>query len=240
MAVKIVSVPVEFPLGLFLYMLRPCDEINLTNRFAVHQSLPCARGGGPLNGGSEGLSIPQSRCSRDSSLYTREPWALPRQLKKLEFDKDVIFIKLENAELTNIERIVAISKAAFDSDIDVGASEPDGPPDYDSISWHIQMKNEGHLLQAVIDGEIVGGAILFLDKDGEILYIGRIFIDPVHYRKGYGLSLMKMVEAYYSGIKKIKLDTPLWNLRTNAFYTKLGYCEVKRDEGFAYYQKELD
>ena len=149
-------------------------------------------------------------------------------------------MKLENAELKNIERIVAISKAAFDSDIDVGASEPDGPPDYDSIAWHIQMKNEGHLLQAVIDGEIVGGAILFLDKDSETLYIGRIFIDPVHYRKGYGLSLMKMVEAYCSGIKKIKLDTPLWNVRTNAFYTKLGYCEVRRDEEFAYYQKELD
>ena len=93
-------------------------------------------------------------------------------------------MELEIAELKNIERIVAISKAAFDSDIDVGSFRSDGPPDYDSIAWHIQMKNEGHLLQAVIDGEIVGGAILFLDKDGEILYIGRIFIDPVHYRKG--------------------------------------------------------
>ena len=149
-------------------------------------------------------------------------------------------MKLENAELNNIEKNVAISKAAFDSDIDVGASEQDRPPDYDSLSWHIQMKNEGYLLQAVIAGEIVGGAILFWDKDGEILYIGRIFIDPIHHRKGYGLSLMKMVETYYSGIKKIKLDTPLWNVRTNAFYTKLGYCEVRRDEEFAYYQKELD
>ena len=149
-------------------------------------------------------------------------------------------MKLETAELKNIERLVAISQAAFDGDINVGASAPDAPPDYDSIPWHIQMKNDGHLLQAVIDGEIVGGAILFLNKDGEYLYVGRIFIDPVHYRKGYGLSLMKMVEAYYSGIKKIKLDTPLWNVRTNAFYAKLGYCEVKRDEGFAYYQKELD
>ena len=102
------------------------------------------------------------------------------------------------------------------------------------------MKNEGHLLQAVIDGEIVGGAILFLDKDGETLYIGRIFIDPVLHRKGYGLSLIKLVEAYYPGIKKIKLDTPLWNVRTNAFYTKLGYYEVKRDGEIAYYQKELD
>ena len=159
---------------------------------------------------------------------------------KLESDKDMVFMNLENAELKNIERIVAISKAAFDSDIHVGASESDAPPDYDSIPWHVQMKNEGHLLQAVIAGEIVGGAILFLDKDGETLYIGRIFIDPVHHRKGYGLSLMKMVETYYPSIKKIKLDTPLWNVRTNAFYTKLGYCEVSRDEEFAYYQKELD
>ena len=148
-------------------------------------------------------------------------------------------MKLENAELNNIERIVAISKAAFDSDINVGASEPDAPPAYDSIAWHTQMKNEGHLLQAVIAGEIVGGAILFLDKDCETLYIGRIFIDPVHHRKGYGLSLMKMAETYYPGIKTIKLDTPLWNVRTNAFYTKLGYRKVKRDEEFAYYQKEL-
>ena len=96
---------------------------------------------------------------------------------------------LENAESKHIERIVAISKAAFDSDIHVGARDADRPPDYDSVPWHIQMKNEGHLLQAVIDGEIVGGAILFADKDGETLYIGRIFIDPVHYRKGYGLLL---------------------------------------------------
>ena len=135
---------------------------------------------------------------------------------------------------------MAISKAAFDSDLHVGASEPDAPPDYDSIPWLVQMQKEGHLFQAVIDKEIVGGAILFLDKDSETLYIGRIFIDPVHHRKGYGLSLMKMVETYYSGIKKIQLDTPLWNVRTNAFYTKLGYRVVKQDNEFAYYQKEFD
>ena len=149
-------------------------------------------------------------------------------------------MKLENAEPKHIERIVDISKRAFESDIGVGGAIGDYPPEHDSLIWHEQMRNEGHLLQAVMDGEVVGGAILFVDKDGETLYIGRIFIDPVHHRKGYGLSLMKMVETIYPGIKKIKLDTPLWNVRTNAFYTKLGYCEVKRDEGFAYYQKELD
>ena len=48
---------------------------------------------------------------------------------KPEFDEDMIFMKLENAELKHIERIVAISKAAFDSDLHVGASEPDAPPE---------------------------------------------------------------------------------------------------------------
>ena len=149
-------------------------------------------------------------------------------------------MKLENAELKHIERIVALSKAAFDSDIHVGARETDRPPDYDSVPWHIQMKNEGHLLQVVIDEKIAGGAILFLDKDGETLYIGRIFLDPSYYRNGYGLSLMKMVETFYPGIRTIKLDTPIWNVRTNAFYTKLGYCEVNRDDYSVYYQKVLD
>lgn len=148
-------------------------------------------------------------------------------------------VKLENAELKNIERIVTISKTAFDSDINVGAKEVVGPPYYDSISWHIQMKNEGHLLQVIIDGKIAGGAILYVNKDKDTLYVGRIFLDPVYYRKGYGLSLMKMVETFYPGIKIIKLDTPLWNIRTNAFYKKLGYCEVKRDQECVYYQKEL-
>ena len=148
-------------------------------------------------------------------------------------------MKLENAKLKHIERIVAISKSAFETDIEVGGAIGDYPPEYDSVTWHEQMRNEGHLLQAVVDGEIVGGAILFVDKEGESLYIGRIFIDPVHHRKGYGLSLMKLVEACYPGVRKINLDTPLWNVRTNAFYTKLGYREVKRDEEFAYYQKEL-
>ena len=116
----------------------------------------------------------------------------------------------------------------------------EGPPEYDSVAWHEQMFNERHLFQAEIDGEIIGGALLFLIDDGKTLYIGRIFVDPIHHRKGYGISLMELVESYYPSVKKIVLDTPLWNVRTNAFYKKLGYSEVKRDKEFAYLQKKLD
>ena len=71
------------------------------------------------------------------------------------------------------------------------------------------MKNEGHLLQVIIDEKIAGGAILYVNKDNDTMYVGRIFLDPVYYRKGYGLSLMKMIETFYPSIKIIKLDTPL-------------------------------
>ena len=36
------------------------DLSRMVSPFASHQSLPCVRGGGPPNGGSEGLTIPQS------------------------------------------------------------------------------------------------------------------------------------------------------------------------------------
>ena len=52
-------------------------------------------------------------------------------------------MKLENAELKYIEKIVAMSRAAFDSDIAVGATEPDGPPEYDSVPWHEDMLKKG-------------------------------------------------------------------------------------------------
>ena len=42
---------------------------------------------------------------------------------------------------------------------------------------------------------------------------------------------------YVSGVKEFTLDTPVWNVRTNAFYSKLGYHEIKRDKEFVFYSK---
>ena len=148
-------------------------------------------------------------------------------------------MKLVKAERTQLERIVAISKRAFETDTEVGGVVGDYPPEYDSIPWHVQMLNEGHLFQVLIDEEIVGGAILFLSENKESLYIGRIFIDPAHHRKGYGLALMKLVEKLYPNVKEINLDTPIWNARTNVFYKKLGYTEFKQEDGFVFYQKNI-
>ena len=105
-----------------------------------------------------------------------------------------------------------------------------------SLKYHMKMAKSGHLFKLTENGLILGGAILF--RRGGTLNIGRIFIDPQHFRKGYGIFMMREIEALFPEVKFFTLDTPAWNIRTNAFYTRLGYSEVKRDDEFIYYSKK--
>lgn len=131
--------------------------------------------------------------------------------------------------------LCGISKRAFDSDILVGATTPEGPPGYMSVSFHTKMARQGHLYKLVDDGLIVGGALLFPQND--VLNIGRIFVAPEHFRKGYGIFIMQETEKLFQEVKEYTLDTPVWNVRTNSFYSKLGYKEIKRDKEFVFYSK---
>ena len=131
-----------------------------------------------------------------------------------------------------------ISRQAFDSDVDAGAPSKGGPPGYMSLSYHIKMARMNHLFKLTENGLIVGGAILFPEKD--MMNIGRVFVSPEHFRKGYGTYMMREIEAMFPDAKGFTLDTPVWNIRTNHFYTKLGYSEVRRDRDFIYYLKTAD
>ena len=131
----------------------------------------------------------------------------------------------------------SISKQAFDSDVEAGAVSFGGPPGYRSVPFHVRMARTNHLFKLVDEnGVIIGGAVLF--RQGDTLNVGRIFIDPQHFRKGYGLFMMREIEAMYPDVRAFTLDTPVWNTRTNAFYTRLGYSEVKRDTDLVYYSKK--
>ena len=123
-----------------------------------------------------------------------------------------------------------ISKQSFDSDVEVGAPSAGGPPGYMSLKFHMN-----HLYKLTDNGLIVGGAILF--PDGDTLNIARIFVSPEHFRKGYGIYMMQEIEAMFPEVRTFTLDTPVWNTRTNSFYTGLGYTETGRSSEFIYYSK---
>ena len=144
-----------------------------------------------------------------------------------------IFTKASTSDALTLN---GISRRAFDSDILVGASSIGGPPGYKSLPFHTKMAKSNHLFKLVENGLIIGGAILFLDK--EKLNIGRIFISPENHRKGYGVFMMQEIEALYPMVKEFTLNTPIWNIRTKSFYKKLGYNEVRHDKEFVYYSKK--
>ncbi len=129
-----------------------------------------------------------------------------------------------------------ISKRAFDSDVKVGAVSSGGPPGYMSVSYHTKMARMNCLYKLTDNGLILGGAILFLDKDK--LNIGRIFVSPENHRKGYGIYMMQEIERMFPDVKEFTLDTPIWNVRTNSFYSKLGYKELRRNDEFIFYSKK--
>ena len=141
------------------------------------------------------------------------------------------------AEAKRVEKIVDMSIRAFETDANVGGAEGDCPPEFDSVEWHKQMAREGHLYQAMIGKDLVGAAIVFPDETGRSVYIGRIFIDSVYHRKGYGIRLMDCIEENFPYAAEFNLDTPCWNERTNAFYKRLGYRIIKVEDGFVFYQK---
>ena len=146
-------------------------------------------------------------------------------------------VRLVKAEEIHISELVKISKAAFESDVFVGAADGDFPPDYDSTQWHCEMMELGHLFVAICENKIVGGAIVFWQNKEKSVYVGRIFVSPSEFKKGYGIAIMNKIEAMYPQALIFNLDTPEWNLRTNKFYRKLGYKVQKTSDGFVYYQK---
>ena len=145
------------------------------------------------------------------------------------------FLKAGTADAASL---VAISKHAFDSDVEVGGTGAGGPPGYDSLAYHAKMARMGCLYKLTEDCKPVGGAILFANDDG--MNVGRIFVAPECFRKGYGIFMMQQIEERFPKIENFTLDTPIWNVRTNAFYRKLGYTEVRRDNEFVYYEKRRD
>ena len=124
------------------------------------------------------------------------------------------------AEADQVEKIVDMSISAFETDVNVGGGKGECPPEFDSVEWHL-----------------VGAAIIFPDETKNSVYIGRIFIDSIYHRKGYGIRLMECIEKDFPCAAEFNLDTPCWNERTKAFYKRLGYRIIKVEDGFIFYQK---
>jgi ribosomal protein S18 acetylase RimI-like enzyme len=88
-----------------------------------------------------------------------------------------------------------------------------------------------------VKNETVGFGAYFMKN----FYEGKVHFLDIHkeYRgHGYSVILMKYMikKLFESGAKIIKLDTRVNNIPARALYSKLGFSEVGKDDGFVHFE----
>lgn len=148
-------------------------------------------------------------------------------------------VTIELARPGDATALADISRRAFETDTAVGLAEAGGPPGYDSAVWQRSMMTKAAAYwKVLLDGRLVGGAIVFAHPRGNY-YLARIFLDPAYHRQGLGLQAMEAVLAHYPEAHTWRLETPPWNVRTRAFYEKLGFRVVRETEDDIFFQRTM-
>ena len=137
---------------------------------------------------------------------------------------------LKKARPTDAATLAAISERAFHSDVHCGAppGPPGGPPGYNSAQWQSMMMRMGDYYKILVDGQIVGGVIVFRKAPREY-ELGRIFVDPDFQNQGIGTQAFDFLWEEFPLAKRWTLGTPAWNRRTRHFYRKVGFVEIGED-----------
>ena len=154
----------------------------------------------------------------------------------------VVSIRL--AEPPEAAALAALSTRSFDSDVEVGAPGPGGPPGYDDPGWQLRMMRAADYYCILVDGALAGAAIVRDASEGE-QELGRFFLDPQWHRSGVGTRALALVMERYPQTRRWILDTPAWNPRTRAFYEALGfspYGTLQLEDGplLVLYEKQAD
>jgi RimJ/RimL family protein N-acetyltransferase len=151
--------------------------------------------------------------------------------------ENVIFNKIYERDL---KTLTEISKKAFHTDHLVGCDKKEGgPPGYDSKQFHMRMMKISKAFYKIVYMDTIIGGFWIMDKGNGHYYFARIFLDPVYHKKGIGLQSFEWLFNKYPDATKWTLETPPWNIRTRAFYTKLGFQIIKETDDDVFFERTL-
>jgi GNAT superfamily N-acetyltransferase len=156
-------------------------------------------------------------------------------------------IEIADALPEDASVLAKISKRAFESDIEVGATKKGGPAGYASVAAHRQDTLSTYLdyIKILLDDKIAGGMRVHKANDAGQYDIWGVFVDPDYHRQGIGTKAFQLVMKRYDDARVWTLDTPEWNVRTRAFYEGMGFVQkgvLRWEEDFEliYYELLID
>ena len=153
-------------------------------------------------------------------------------------------ISVRSAESEDARALTETCTRSFDSDIEIGAPGPGGPPGYDSVEWNLGAIRNRYLQYYKIlnRNDIVGGFIAG-DRGPGYQVCERIWIDPEYLRRGIGSRAFQLIMQNYPSADLWALGTPEWNVRTNPFYRLLGFVQIGITHEYTwagnYYEKRV-
>ena len=154
-------------------------------------------------------------------------------------------VALKKAEVEDADSLSESCRRAFDSDIEIGAPGPGGPPGYNSVEWNTNAINNKWLqYRKILSGSDIAGGFIVGNRGPGYQVCERIWIDPDYMRQGVATKAFELIWEKYPSVDLWTLGTPEWNPRTNPFYQSLGFVKIGMTHDYPtwsgnYYEKRI-
>jgi GNAT superfamily N-acetyltransferase len=125
----------------------------------------------------------------------------------------------------DLETILQLQKDCYLAEAEIYNDYTNQPLQQDLKSLENEFENTT-ILNAVIDGEIVGSIRGFVDD--KTTYIGKLIVNKDFQNKGIGRMLLDSMESTFIDCKRFELFTGFKSQKNLYLYNKLGYKEFKR------------
>lgn len=136
-------------------------------------------------------------------------------------------IEIRKVGPADVLRLTETQTRTFDDD---SKNKPpgcgmEGPLGYDSVDWSAGWLGQTPYFKILAADRIVGGIIVF-DMGSGHYELGRIWVDPEVQNQGIGQLAMQQLFAAFPDAWKWTLGTPVWVVRNQHFYEKMGSMKV--------------
>jgi len=136
-------------------------------------------------------------------------------------------IKLIQAELQDLEKILALQKIAYKSEAEIH-DDFSIPPLHQTLP-EIREEFEHQLFFKVVEQGKIIGSVRAYEKTGTC-FLGKLIVDPSFQNQGIGTKLLCEIENRFEHARRFELFTGYKSKKNLYLYNKQGYKEFRRDK----------
>ena len=155
--------------------------------------------------------------------------------------EDARRVHILKAERSDLEEVLKLQYLAYRSEAAL-FNRYDIQPLTETMEELITQFERGTILKMLDEDKIIGSVRAY--EENESVYIGKLMVDPVYQRRGYGKRLISEIEKCYPG-RRYELFTSYKSVKNIALYESVGYKLIDKTEvydgiKFVYLEKQAD